>query len=154
VYEGFERVAGTVETWASGDARISLGAAGSLLLGGNARLARFTSSAMGAIGGLIQAWGAAVVLLEGDTVSWSFPSGVPLFEFSLRLDPLAAVFLLSLGVVAIAGRSTLSATRTQSGLAPRHSRALVISPICLTLYSSIQRFPVPHTRGNDGVDGL
>jgi hydrogenase-4 component B len=92
----------TVETWALAMLAYALGAAGSLLLGGNARLARFAASAMGATGGLIQTWGAAVVLLEGDTVSWSFPSGVPLFEFSLRLDPLAAVFLLALGVVAIA----------------------------------------------------
>lgn len=91
-----------VETWALSMLAYALGAAGSLLLGGNARLARFTSSVLGAIGGLIQAWGAAVVLLEGSTVSWALPSGVPLFEFSLRLDPLAAVFLLALGVVATA----------------------------------------------------
>lgn len=92
----------TVETWALAMCAYALGAAGSLLLGGNPRLARFASSVMGVIGGLIQAWDAAVILLEGKSVSWSLPSAVPLFEFSLRLDPLAAVFLLALGVVAVA----------------------------------------------------
>lgn len=101
MFEGFIESL-SVETWALAMCAYALGAAGSLLLGGNPRLARFASSVMGVIGGLIQAWDAAVVLLEGSTVSWSLPSAVPLFEFSLRLDPLAAVFLLALGVVAVA----------------------------------------------------
>lgn len=92
----------TIETWALALAAYALGAAGSILLGGNSRAARGVAAAFGSIGGVIQAWDAAVVLLEGSDVRWSLPSGFPLFEFSLRLDPLAAVFLLALGLVAVA----------------------------------------------------
>jgi len=92
----------TVDTWVAVLIAYGAGSLGSLLCVRNARLARAVSALFGIAGGLLQAWDSAVVLLEGSTICWSVPSGVPLLEVSLRLDPLAAIFLLALGVVGTA----------------------------------------------------
>lgn len=92
----------TVDTWVAVFFAYAAGCLGSILCVRNARLARTISAVFGIAGGLLQTWDSAVVLLEGTTICWSVPSGVPLLEVSLRLDPLAAIFLLALGVVGTA----------------------------------------------------
>ncbi|WP_321474111.1 hydrogenase 4 subunit B [uncultured Paludibaculum sp.] len=91
-----------IDSWAAVWFAYAAAAIGSLLCLRNANGARLISSSLGVVAGLLQVWSSATVLLDGNTISWSTPSYVPLLEISFRLDPLAAVFLLALGVVGVA----------------------------------------------------
>ena len=64
-----------------------------------ARLVAFTLALVGA---LLQALAAAVALVQGTVTNWSLPCGVPLFSWTVRVDPLSAWFNLALGLVATA----------------------------------------------------
>lgn len=92
----------TADSWAVVLLAYAAGSAGSLLCLRNASRARLISVVFGAAGGLVQVWVSLATILEGNSVSWSIPSGVPILDMALRLDPLSAIFTLALGVVAIA----------------------------------------------------
>src|SRR5260370_14528539 len=78
------------------------GSIGSLLSLRNASLGRFVSIGFGVAGGLAQVLISLTMILDGNSASWSIPSGVPLLDMAMRLDPLSAIFTLALGVIAIA----------------------------------------------------
>jgi hydrogenase-4 component B len=78
------------------------GSMGSILCLRTASLGRLLSTGFGVAGGLLQVWVSLATILEGNTVSWAVPSGVPFLDIGLRLDPLSAIFTLALGAVAIA----------------------------------------------------
>jgi hydrogenase-4 component B len=92
----------TADSWVVVLLAYAVGSIGSLLCLRNASLARLFSVVFGVAGGLVQVWVSLATILEGNSVAWSTPSGVPLLDIGLRLDPLSAIFTLALGVVAIA----------------------------------------------------
>jgi len=92
----------TIDAWIAALFAYAAGSLGPLFCIRNAGLARIVSSMFGIAGGLLQVWSSTAVLLEGRKMFWSAPSGVPVVEITLRLDPLAALFLFALGVVATA----------------------------------------------------
>jgi hydrogenase-4 component B len=78
------------------------GSISSILCVRTTSLGRLLSTGFGVAGGLLQVWVSLATILEGNSIAWSIPSGVPLLDIGLRLDPLSAVFTLALGVVAAA----------------------------------------------------
>jgi hydrogenase-4 component B len=78
------------------------GAAGSLLAWRRASVARFVACALAIAGALLEAVSAACAIAHPQTYVWSLPFGVPLFSWSVRLDPLSAYFNLVLSVLAVA----------------------------------------------------
>jgi hydrogenase-4 component B len=64
--------------------------------------ARRAAFGLALVGALLQALCSGVTLVRGLTASWALPSGVPVFSWTVRLDPLSAYFNLTLGVVAVA----------------------------------------------------
>jgi hydrogenase-4 component B len=69
---------------------------------GQVRVARLLTVLTGVLGGLLQSTISLMTLSRGQTIAWVVPSGLPFADISLRLDPLAALFTLALGIVAIA----------------------------------------------------
>jgi hydrogenase-4 component B len=65
-------------------------------------LARCLTFGMALIGALFHAVASAMAIAKGSTTIWSLPSGVPLFTWSVRLDPMAAYFCLALGILGVA----------------------------------------------------
>lgn len=63
-----------------------------------ARLAGFGLALLGSVAATLAGW---MGIAEG-TAEWNLPSGVPLFSWTVRLDPLSSYFILALGVVAAA----------------------------------------------------
>ena len=53
-------------------------------------------------GALLETAASAAALAHGGTAAWNLPSGVGLFSWTVRLDPLSAFFGLALGIVATA----------------------------------------------------
>jgi hydrogenase-4 component B len=92
----------TIDTWLVVLLAYAAGSIGSLLCVRNAFLARLITVIFGVAGGLVQVWVSLATILKGNSVGWSIPSGVPLLDIGMRLDPLSAIFTLALGVVAIA----------------------------------------------------
>src|SRR5436189_1465625 len=52
------------------------------------------------VGALLEAGAALGGLLTGSELAWVVPSGVPYISYSVRLDPLASFFLLTLSILA------------------------------------------------------
>ena len=64
--------------------------------------------------------GASVgALISGAQFNWTLPSGLPFLQYSLRLDPLSAFFLLALSLLALCV-STFSIGYLRHGVAARH----------------------------------
>jgi len=91
-----------VNGWVAVLLAYAAGSLGSLLCVRTPFLGRLLSTGLGVAGGLLQVLVSLATILEGNTVGWSVPSGVPLLDIGLRLDPLSAIFTLALGAVAIA----------------------------------------------------
>ncbi len=51
-------------------------------------------------GALLQIAASVTALTRGSSSEWSIPSGVPLFLWTIRLDPISAYFILALGILA------------------------------------------------------
>jgi hydrogenase-4 component B len=51
---------------------------------------------------VLEAASAAASLIQGAEARWSWPSGVPLFEYTIRIDPLSAFFNLALAILVAA----------------------------------------------------
>ena len=69
---------------------------------GQAHVARLLTVFAGVLGGFAESVISLITLSRGERIAWVVPSGLPFADVSLRLDPLAALFTLALGVVAIA----------------------------------------------------
>ena len=65
-------------------------------------LARFVACALAVTGALLEALAAASAIARPEAYVWTLPFGVPLFSWSVRLDPLSAYFNLALAVLAVA----------------------------------------------------
>ncbi|MBI3683245.1 MAG: hydrogenase 4 subunit B [Acidobacteria bacterium] len=76
------------------------GAAASLLVARSNRLARFASFGFPLLGALLGIAASLTALVEGTAESAAVASGVPLLEYSVRLDSLSAFFNLALSVLA------------------------------------------------------
>jgi hydrogenase-4 component B len=92
------------QTWQLVLATFGFGAVSSLLCMslGHARAARLVTVFAGVLGGLVEAAVSLEVLSKGERIAWVIQSGLPFADISLRLDPLAALFTLALGIVAVA----------------------------------------------------
>ena len=66
------------------------------------RRARFASFALALAGALIEIGASVAALARGAAETWALPFGVPLFSWTLRVNPLSAYFNLALGVLAAA----------------------------------------------------
>jgi hydrogenase-4 component B len=64
-----------------------------------ARLLAFSFALLGAV---LEILASATAIVQGITTNWSLPCGVPLFSWTVRVDPLSAYFNLALGLVAAA----------------------------------------------------
>jgi hydrogenase-4 component B len=53
-------------------------------------------------GALLDIAAAGIALARGASTEWSIPFGVPLFSWTIRLDPISAYFCLALGILAAA----------------------------------------------------
>ena len=78
------------------------GAAASLVCARRPRAARWLGFGLPLAGALLQTASAVATLANGASVTQNLPCGVPLFTWSLRLEPLSALFTLALGLVAAA----------------------------------------------------
>jgi hydrogenase-4 component B len=67
-----------------------------------ARGARAASFMLALLGALLAFAAAASALSAGDNFTWTLPGALPLFPFAIRLNPLAAFFVLALGILATA----------------------------------------------------
>src|SRR5438552_1306927 len=63
------------------------------------RLLAFALALLGALSETAASW---IAISQASIISWTLPSGVPLFAWSIRLDPLSAYFSLALGIVGTA----------------------------------------------------
>jgi hydrogenase-4 component B len=77
-----------------------MGAAASLILVRHPARVRLLSCGLALLGALVETAASAIALASGATTEWSLPSGVPLFSWTVRLDPISAYFGLALGLVA------------------------------------------------------
>jgi len=64
--------------------------------------ARRASFALALAGAVAEIAAAVLVIAGGTTAVWDLPCGVPMFSWTVRLDPLSAFFNLALGIVAAA----------------------------------------------------
>ncbi len=64
--------------------------------------ARLLAFGLALSGALLETVAAGIALAEGTHEAWDLPCGVPLFSWSVRLDPLSAFFSLALGLLAVA----------------------------------------------------
>ncbi len=78
------------------------GAAAALACIRRPTVARRLAFGLSAAGAVLLTVASALVLWQGATFIWSLPSGVALFSWSVRLDPLSALFTLALGLLATA----------------------------------------------------
>lgn len=92
------------EAWHMVFAIFGFGAVGSLVSGALSwgRAARLFITITGALGGLLECILSILTLTSRERIAWVVPSGLPVADISLRLDPLSAFFTLALGLVAIA----------------------------------------------------
>ncbi len=66
------------------------------------RRARIVAFAFALAGALLEIAAAALVIARGADSQWNLPFGVPLFSWTVRLNPLSAHFNLALGILAAA----------------------------------------------------
>jgi hydrogenase-4 component B len=66
------------------------------------RYARVSAFGLALAGGLLETVAAAIAIGRGAAATWSLPFGVPLFSWTVRLNPLSAYFNLALGILAVA----------------------------------------------------
>ena len=78
------------------------GSTTSLVAFRNPRLARLGAFGLAVAGALLELVAAALVLSQGTAESWSLPSGVALFSWTVRLNGLSSYFNLALSIVAVA----------------------------------------------------
>lgn len=71
--------------------------------------ARFLSFGLALLGATIEVVASGMVLARGGATEWNLPFGVPLFSWTIRLDPISAYFSLALGSWPRLCRSTRSA---------------------------------------------
>src|SRR5581483_11802091 len=80
----------------------SIGAAASLGSIGRPAQARIIAFTAALLGAMLLTAASVIAIAHGSTTIWYLPSGVPLFTWTVRLDPLSAFFSLALGILAIA----------------------------------------------------
>jgi hydrogenase-4 component B len=73
-----------------------------LLSSRRAGVARIAGCGMALLGALLEILASAIAIVHGSTDIWTVPFGVPLFSWSVRLDPLSAYFNLALALLAAA----------------------------------------------------
>jgi len=78
------------------------GAILALLFSRRPALARLIGCGMALLGALLEVTASALAIVHGTTELWTLPFGVPLFSWSVRLDPLSAYFNLALAILAAA----------------------------------------------------
>ena len=78
------------------------GALASLAGVGNQRLARLAGFGFALAGSLMELMAAILALREPSAAVWTLPFGVPMFTWTVRLNPLSAFFNLALAIVAAA----------------------------------------------------
>src|SRR5579864_3896911 len=64
--------------------------------------ARVLIFSLSLLGGLLETASAVMTIAQSMTAQWSLPSGIDLFTWTVRLDPLSAYFSLALGILATA----------------------------------------------------
>ena len=64
------------------------------------RGARVVIFSIALAGALFETASAGITIAQGATAQWSLPSGIDLFTWTVRLDPLSAYFSLALGILA------------------------------------------------------
>jgi hydrogenase-4 component B len=64
-----------------------------------ARLAAFGLALFGAI---LTGWASITAIVHGTSTTWELPFGIPIFSWTVRLDPLSAYFNLALALLAFA----------------------------------------------------
>jgi len=65
-------------------------------------VARFVVFSFALLGALLETAASWMAIAQGTTTQWSLPSGIDLFTWSVRLDPMSAYFSLALGILATA----------------------------------------------------
>ena len=65
-------------------------------------IARLVAFSLALVGALLQSAASWITITHGTTTQWSLPSGIELFSWSVRLDPMSAFFSLALGILATA----------------------------------------------------
>ncbi|WP_321474110.1 hydrogenase 4 subunit B [uncultured Paludibaculum sp.] len=88
----------TGEIFAAGLAAYALGAVSGLFLRNTSATARRAGCGFALLGGILQG-AAGLAALLGASVSWSVPSGVPLFAFGFSLDATSALFTCALSLL-------------------------------------------------------
>ena len=86
----------------SGLAAYMAGAVAGLAGFRNAGRARKAAFGLAFAGALLEIAAAALALWQGDATTWTLPSGVPLFAWTVRVNALSAFFNLALGILAAA----------------------------------------------------
>ncbi len=92
------------ELYTAGLVTFALGVAGGLAMHCWARTTRRSPlllCTVALIGSLLEAGAALGSLLNGSDVTFSYPSGLPYLNYSVRLDPLGSIFLLTLSLLAV-----------------------------------------------------
>ncbi len=64
-------------------------------------LARVFSFGAALVGALLATASSGIALVRGTTASWNLPCGVALFSWTVRIDPISALFGLTLGLLTI-----------------------------------------------------
>ena len=65
-------------------------------------IARLVAFSLALVGALLESAASWITITQGTTTQWSLPSGIDLFSWSVRLDPMSAFFSLALGILATA----------------------------------------------------
>lgn len=68
----------------------------------NPRRARLTTFGFALVAALLEIFASLLVLARGGAATWTLPFGVPLFSWTVRLNPLSAYFNLALGILGFA----------------------------------------------------
>ena len=76
------------------------GALGALAGFRNRKVATFAAFGFALTGALLEVAASLPALVTGSAASWSLPSGIPVFAWTVRLDPLSAFFNLALSLLA------------------------------------------------------
>ncbi|HYL38048.1 MAG TPA: hydrogenase 4 subunit B [Bryobacteraceae bacterium] len=79
-----------------------LGAAAGLFLAAGPARARFAAFLLALAGASLELVSSALACIQGLNLSWSLPCGVPLFSWTVRLDPLSSFFSLALALLGVA----------------------------------------------------
>jgi hydrogenase-4 component B len=77
------------------------GAAAGLFLAAAPARARFAAFFLALVGASLETVSSAIACIQGLTFTWSLPCGVPLFSWTVRLDPLSAFFSFALGLLGV-----------------------------------------------------